>query len=115
MDKPLAIPGNDRLARLGPWTLLLLVLVAVVVFSGCSRFRCGPAIVNWDSGSEHVHDEIPIEEVAMEQPEERPVSRFHPVPAWDVFHPPVDLSYDDPVASDRCIQPFYLPAPRNEQ
>lgn len=53
--------------------------------------------------------EVVAEEVPVEATEERVVGRFHPVPAWDVFHPPVDLSYDDPVANDRCIRPFYLP------
>ena len=106
--------------RLGMMHRLLVgcLLASSLVAPGCACWRCGPLSCSVarpaSSGAEPSEAEVELPDESWQEPEvERPVSRFHPVPAWDVFHPPSELSYEDPVAAPRC-QPFYLPPPRAE-
>ncbi|HRE99317.1 MAG TPA: hypothetical protein PLI18_02285 [Pirellulaceae bacterium] len=97
--------------------IAVLILLLPVPSTGCLAIRCRPigpdcapaalasgasaAAMSDASMSESTFEEPTIEEPTLPHP------RFHPVPAWDVFHPPVDLAVPDLVPDPTC-RPFFL-------
>ena len=118
---PQATQAAERLKRRrATLSLLLLFILFSMASGGCVRLRCGAATLgashcetrHSEAMDEPLHatDDASAGEEWTEPEVERPIPRFHPVPAWDVFHPPTDLSYDSSM-SDRSCRPFYLAPP----
>ena len=107
--------GRPRAATWLSSLKVLLVLIVSVQGVGCACLpqECAPEgapqpTFDKPDPLHKPHGHPPLEDpmIGMEPPH----PRFHPVPAWDVFHPPVDFAahpygYDD---GGSCELPFYL-------